>query len=269
MKVFLSWSGELSRELGEALRNWLPLALQAIEPYFTPNDIDKGARWGTEIADELEKSQIGIFCMTRDNLDNPWIMFEAGAISKAVGASRVCPILFNLEPSDVSGPLAQFQLTRFTKEDMLQLLSTVNKASENGSIPDATLGKALDLSWPDLEGVVAEILERSSGEPRRELRSDREVLDEVLASTRSITKHLDMNQSREDANDLLKILTAKQKNRRSDGFAHWEKLFSGANKSVFDKMLKEQMRELYKREVDQKDKEEDGEGDNPPTGAPA
>ncbi len=54
-KVFISWSGDLSRKLGEALRNWLPAALQYVKPYFSPDDIEKGAKWNSEIAKELEK----------------------------------------------------------------------------------------------------------------------------------------------------------------------------------------------------------------------
>lgn len=45
MDIFISWSGEMSRELGQVLRDWLPLVLQSARPFFAPN-IDKGARWG-------------------------------------------------------------------------------------------------------------------------------------------------------------------------------------------------------------------------------
>ena len=45
MKVFISWSGEESRDYGEAIREWLENTLQRVEPYFTPEDTEKGTRW--------------------------------------------------------------------------------------------------------------------------------------------------------------------------------------------------------------------------------
>ena len=84
MRVFISWSGDTSKRLAEALRDWLPGVLQAVKPYFTPNDIEKGTRWSGEIAGELEKASFGLFCLTRDNINSPWMMFEAGALSKHV-----------------------------------------------------------------------------------------------------------------------------------------------------------------------------------------
>ena len=88
-KIFISWSGPLSQKLGEALRNWLPSALQFVKPYFSPEDIEKGAKWNSEISKELETSNIGIICLTRDNTEKPWILFEAGALSKSLEKSRV------------------------------------------------------------------------------------------------------------------------------------------------------------------------------------
>lgn len=32
MKVFISWSGERSQALAQALRDWLPLVLHFVEP---------------------------------------------------------------------------------------------------------------------------------------------------------------------------------------------------------------------------------------------
>ena len=44
MQIFISWSGEKSRKIGEAFRHWLPEVIQSVRPYFTPDDVAKGQR---------------------------------------------------------------------------------------------------------------------------------------------------------------------------------------------------------------------------------
>ena len=38
--------------------------------------MEKGKRWDREISTQLEKSQLGIICLTPENRDSPWIQFE-------------------------------------------------------------------------------------------------------------------------------------------------------------------------------------------------
>lgn len=80
MKVFLSWSGSKSKRLAEILHTWIPSVIQAAKPYFSPDDIEKGTRWYPEVSKELKKSNVGIICLTRENLEAPWILFETGAL---------------------------------------------------------------------------------------------------------------------------------------------------------------------------------------------
>lgn len=96
MKVFISWSGERGKAIAEIVYAWLPSVIQAVKPFFSPDDIAKGARWSSEVGSELEACQVGIVIVTRESLTSPWIMFEAGALSKNVGKSRVVPILVDL-----------------------------------------------------------------------------------------------------------------------------------------------------------------------------
>ena len=69
MKVFLSWSGEQSHRVAVVFRDWFPSVIQSLVPYISSEDIDKGARWSTDIAQELVDSTFGILCVTQDNLD--------------------------------------------------------------------------------------------------------------------------------------------------------------------------------------------------------
>ena len=128
MKVFISWSGDRSRNVAEILRGWLPKVLQAVKPWMSDEDISTGTRWSTEIASELEASKAGIVCITPENQHNPWLMFEAGALSKTLTETYVCPYLFDLSTSQLSGPISQFQATLATKEGTFKIIQTLNKA---------------------------------------------------------------------------------------------------------------------------------------------
>ena len=127
MKIFISWSGELSKEIAEILRQWIPGVIQAAKPYYSPDDITKGTRWSSEISKELDASKVGIICLTKDNLNSSWIMFEAGALSKNLEKSKVCPILFGIEPSDIKGPLIQFQASKFSKKEIKRVTKMINQ----------------------------------------------------------------------------------------------------------------------------------------------
>ncbi|MDM8181768.1 TIR domain-containing protein [Marinobacter salarius] len=188
MKIFISWSGETSRKVAEAVREWLPTVLQTVKPYFTPSDIEKGTRWSSDIAQELDDSMAGIFCVTSQNLNSQWLMFEAGAISKKVDQSLVCPILIGLDNSDINGPLTQFQTTLFEKSDFRRLVSDLNKANKSNVLEEGVLNTVFEKFWPELEAKVKGIVEASGDEngAATDLRSDRELLEEVLDLSRAL-----------------------------------------------------------------------------------
>lgn len=187
MKIFISWSGELSKTIAEALRQWLPLTLQAVRPYFTPSDIEKGARWLLDISGELESSSVGIFCITPDNLNSSWMLFEAGAISKSVSSARVCLVLVNVSPGELPGPLQQFQATTFGREDMWKLMQTINAALGEDKISEPSLEKVYAKWWPDLEQTVMHAMERNAAIPVRP-RPERELLTEILEISRLLAR---------------------------------------------------------------------------------
>lgn len=194
VRVFISWSGELSRKLGQAVTEWLPLALQFVEPYFTPEHIEKGTKWLPEISAKLDASELGIICLTRENLSNPWILFEAGALSRKP-QSHVCTLLFDLEPTDVEFPLAMFQATPFTKDDVRKLVEAINTAGANLSLKESTLARAFDIAWPDLEGTVTKILAENGNVDEAERRTDRAILEEILELVRSALRRQEFTEA--------------------------------------------------------------------------
>jgi len=185
MKVFISWSGDRSKALAEALRQWLPAVIQAVQPYYSPDDITKGARWSEEIAKVLEESRVGIICLTGDNLDAPWIMFEAGALSKKLERSRVSPILFGVEPTDLTGPLVQFQSSKFDKTDIKRLVRMINGELGDAKLASDVLDTVFDMWWPKLDEKVTGILAVKTDSTDGMVRSQQDLLEEILLLTRS------------------------------------------------------------------------------------
>ena len=187
-KVFISWSGDLSNKLADAIRQWLPGVLQFVKPYFTPSDIEKGAKWASDIAGELESSDIGIICLTKDNLTKPWILFEAGALSKNLDTSKVCTLLFGIESTDLKGPLTTFQTTRFEKTDFKKLVKSINNSGGDAKLEDAVLDEVFEMWWTKLESSVAKILKSHKDPDHSENRSERDMLEEILELSRLGTK---------------------------------------------------------------------------------
>jgi len=177
MKVFISWSGERSQNIANAFREWLPNVIQTIQPWMSAYDIDKGARWSSDIASQLEESVVGIICLTPENLKAPWILFETGALSKTIDKTFVCLYLFQVEPADISGPLVQFQFTKSNKDDTQKLITTINKALGKLALPEQNLYKAFEKWWPEFEKKLKDIPDI---QVKKEERSDREILEEIL-----------------------------------------------------------------------------------------
>jgi hypothetical protein len=189
MKVFLSWSGDLSHKVACVLREWIPSVIQAVVPYVSSEDIDKGTRWSSDIANELAESSYGIICVTKENLLAPWVHFEAGALSKSIDKSNVTPFLFDVKRSEVGGPLLQFQSTVFEKDDMTKLLKSLNgRLKEGEQLRDAALLRAIDVWWPQLDSTLKELPKPAPAAPTSSEkpgghRSD--ILEELLELARN------------------------------------------------------------------------------------
>ena len=187
MRIFISWSGDLSKNIAEIFRQWIPGVIQAAKPYYSPDDITKGTRWSTEISKELDASKIGIICLTKDNLDSNWIMFEAGALSKNIEKSKVVPLLFGIEPSDIQGPLVQFQSAKFSKSEMKKVVKMVNSELGETALTPDVIDSVFEMWWPKLESQIKEAEEKAKSVDNKDLRSERDLIEEVLSLTRELS----------------------------------------------------------------------------------
>lgn len=182
MKVMLSWSGARSKEIASALRDWLPNIIQSIVPWMSDSDIDVGMRWGPNLDKELEDTHFGILCLTPECLESPWIHYEAGALSKVVDKSHVCPYLFGFEPSDMKGPLVNFHAAQANKDGTFKLLQSINNTIDN-PLHDERIKTIFERFWSDLEREFERVSNIAQESPKS-TRSDKDVLNEILELSR-------------------------------------------------------------------------------------
>lgn len=149
MKVFVSWSGNISRTVAGILHQYIPVIIQSADVFFSQEDIEKGVNWDNVLQDELANSFYGIVCLTPQNINAPWINFEAGAIAKSLD-SRVSSLLIGVKPSDINGPLTRFQATGVNKDDFFKLIKGINSNIEHPLDSDL-LKRSFDASWPKIE----------------------------------------------------------------------------------------------------------------------
>ncbi len=159
-KVLISWSGERSRQVAEALRDWLPLILQPISFWMSARDLKPGKRWSGELALELGEADFGILCLTESNLNAPWILFEAGALSKSVKCSHVVPYLYEIDGMQITGPLDQFQYCMANKTGTEALVNTIVAALRPSLGLDSQSNKIFWKWWPEFQQEL-ELIQRS------------------------------------------------------------------------------------------------------------
>jgi len=182
MKIFVSWSGTRSKMIATALKIWLERFFQNIEVFMSESDIEPGTRWAQRLNDELQVSRYGIICLTPENRDSHWILFEAGALSNQV-QNRVTPLVFQLDFSEVKGPLSQFQYLKVEEEGFRRLADAINGNLEK----PLSAGKMTDYFttwWPGMKKALDEVPTKTV-EPIPDKRQDRELLEEILQFTRN------------------------------------------------------------------------------------
>ncbi len=191
MKVFISWSGNVSQRVALLLKDWLQNVIQVLDPFVSSENIQKGARWFAEIGKELETTNFGIVCLTPDKLDAHWLLFETGALSNRLGQSQVTPLLIGLKDVDVKPPLSQFQMTQPIENDINKLVHTINaQLPDAQKLSDEKLKQAFDKWWPDFKLKLEEILKSAKPAVAAERRSERDVLEEVLNATRGVMQEI-------------------------------------------------------------------------------
>jgi hypothetical protein len=144
MKIFISWAGTEMKLIAESIKTYLNTicAIKTEDIFFSP-DIDKGTFGRNEIDNALGDANYGLFCLNKENFNNTWISYEAGAISKLEN-SRCWTLLFNMTPNDFSKaeskpPISEYQHTIASdSEDIKKLFTQIFKKNMELNVTDSS-----------------------------------------------------------------------------------------------------------------------------------
>ncbi len=185
--IFISWSGERSRQIGVLLRDWLPTIIPSATPWMSSEDISKGGAWATDIRKKLQQCTIGILVITPDNKDKPWVLFEAGALEKTEDTALRCVLLDGIDPP-LAGPLGQFQATIINSSDIKKLcLDIHNKIANN--LDTSRSEKIFDKFWPDFIDAYGKIKENTLTQDHQDQQpKEIDLIRDILNTVRTIEK---------------------------------------------------------------------------------
>jgi hypothetical protein len=195
MLIFLSWSGTRSKAIAAALRDWLPDVLHFAKPWMSDTDIHAGQRWAGVMGTVLQETKFGILCITSENRDAPWLVFEAGALSNTLSEAAVTPLLFDVAFTDISnGPLGQFQAKKLDRQGCHDLVLSINALFGN-PIDSSRLSRLFEWAWPDLEARLDSIPPITPDRSRETHRPIDEILEEFALSLQRIEHRLDASET--------------------------------------------------------------------------
>lgn len=189
MDVFISWSGDRSKALAQALSGWLPDIVQALTPWISSESLSSGVRWTPSLTQRLEATNFGILAITPVSLGEPWLLYEAGALSKLSDA-KVVPVVLGVSKA-IPGPLGQFQARDTSKGDLLALCRDLNEASGKAVIPEGRLVDQFERCWPGFEAALAAVEQIDEPMPHvthDPVRSDPGMIEEILLRVRDLQR---------------------------------------------------------------------------------
>ncbi len=144
--IFISWSNEKSKNIANNLKTVFEnkiFANTGLKCFVSDADINSGTDWWAKISSELKSCQMGLLCVTKENLTEPWLYFEAGAM--VAQDIPTTPLLISCNFKSLSDtPLASKQAVDFY--DQAKFIKLILDINENM--------KLLDISNNQLESIA-------------------------------------------------------------------------------------------------------------------
>lgn len=197
MHIFISWSKPRSRQVAEAVDDWLNrMFMYSVDTFMSENDIEAGVDWFRHITGNLAKAQFGIVCVTPENLDSRWLNYEAGALANHLtprtdGSEpdqvRVVPLVWGMKKTNVIGPLGNRHAVELNEIGMRSIATSVNseiEAIHGTRVEGSVLDKQFVSLWPEVDTQLTTIPRDPPGGTELPERDPASKLDELLGLAR-------------------------------------------------------------------------------------
>ena len=198
MKVYIAWSGKISKEVASILNSWLPLMNPHIETFFSAEDIPTGIFWHDALRREIVTCDCALLCLTSDNIHSPWIYYEAGIIRGKTEPGYVIPVLFDVSIAQLDGPFTHSQAVTLDKDGLRKMAAFLNhlcgrKAGSN-TISECELYTKFEELYPTLEGLLTEV--RNSQKERFQGNQSEQSTEDLKRNFATVNSKLDAILSR-------------------------------------------------------------------------
>lgn len=158
MKVFISWSGPVSKNIASKLQRLLVKLPLGLETWMS-TDIRPGAKWRDELESELVNTDFGIVCLTPDNMDSAWLRYETDSLTKMVDKTNVVLILHGVESTSLPSSYRSFQTRAFQRDSIWMLVQQLNDMADDSKQDPFDLEKAFSTVWDGIDQRIKEELD--------------------------------------------------------------------------------------------------------------
>ncbi len=111
-------------------------------------------------------------------------------------------MLFAMNKGQLREPLSQFQAIEFQKDELLELVRTINSEQGDGRLSDSVLERSFEKWWPDLEINIDKIIREYHPKKVQE-KSQEEYHEEVIGMLRNIIELRVSDLTRHVAEDIF------------------------------------------------------------------
>ncbi|MEW8192673.1 MAG: hypothetical protein AB2793_03115 [Candidatus Thiodiazotropha sp.] len=183
MKLFLSWSGHETGNFAMAFKPWVRRCVNQITPWVSsdPSDLSKGQDDYSRILEAAQSADACISFITEQNINSPWLLFEAGLFygksPRGTLYTILCGNLSHESLKEKGHPLSNIYHAYMTEKDITDLLLSLNY--DHNILDDESIIKdAVKETYRKLAEQYENVFDQNQNTQKN---SDRQFIDAVAS----------------------------------------------------------------------------------------